>query len=204
MHGPCSTFCVALVQLNLSCTQLQGYPWYTKFCAMRGGTSRTTSHLLTTSWTSTRCQTRYAWLFCTRHARVCQDSSDRQHWPKATHGCDAAEAPAHAAAQAQDAAHGTLQVVLYLSKKCANPKVIYLVSRSRPHQKVTELVERDMPVGEVKALLESRGLAATFVQGASIYCKRQDGSTVPLKIDANQSIMNLESKIAQQEVSGCA
>jgi hypothetical protein len=93
-----------------------------------------------------------------------------------------------------------LQVVLYLSKKCAYPKIIYLVARSRPHQKVTELVEQDMPVGEVKALLESRGLAASFPPGASIYCKRGDGSTVPLRVDPNQSIMNLESKIRQQEV----
>jgi hypothetical protein len=64
------------------------------------------------------------------------------------------------------------------------------------------MVEADTPVGEVMALLESRSLAAAFGVGASVYAKRQDGTTVPMKVDAKQSIANLESKITQLEVRG--
>jgi hypothetical protein len=91
-------------------------------------------------------------------------------------------------------------VVLYLSKKRANPRIIYLMARARPAQKVTELVEWDMPVGDVMALLDSRGLSNTFAQGASIFCKRQDGSTIPLRVDPMTAMKALEEKIASQEV----
>ena len=63
-----------------------------------------------------------------------------------------------------------------------------------------EIVEYDSPVGEVMSLLESRGMAEAFTAGAPIYCKRQDGSTVPLQIDPQQSIQSLENKIKQSEV----
>ncbi|GAX74725.1 hypothetical protein CEUSTIGMA_g2172.t1 [Chlamydomonas eustigma] len=95
------------------------------------------------------------------------------------------------------------EVVLYLNKKRAHPKHIYLVARSRPHQKVAEIVESDMPVGDVMALLVSRGLAEAFPPGTPIFCKRQDGSTVPLKIDPMQSLSNLEGKIKQAESVAC-
>ena len=91
-------------------------------------------------------------------------------------------------------------MVLYLNKKRAHPRHIFLISRSRPSQKVPEIVEIDMPVGDVMALLETRGLAEAFVAGASIYCKRQDGSTVPIQVDPKMSIQGLEQKLKQLEV----
>ncbi|KAG1659691.1 hypothetical protein FOA52_004330 [Chlamydomonas sp. UWO 241] len=91
------------------------------------------------------------------------------------------------------------EVVIYLSKRREKPKLIYLASRARLAQKVPELVEADMPVGDVAALLDSRGLAGGFAPGAPIYCKRQDGSTVPLKVDPKISINALEERIAKQE-----
>ena len=90
--------------------------------------------------------------------------------------------------------------MLYLNKKRAHPKNIFLVARSRPSQKVPEIVEYDSPVGEVMSLLESRGMAEAFAAGAPIFCKRQDGSTVPLQIDPQQSIQGLENKIKESEV----
>jgi hypothetical protein len=65
---------------------------------------------------------------------------------------------------------------------------------------VAEIVESDMPIGDVMTLLVSRGLAESFPPGAPIFCKRQDGSTVPLKVDPMQSLSNLEGKIKQAEV----
>jgi len=91
--------------------------------------------------------------------------------------------------------------VLYLNKKRAHPKIIFLVARSRPSQRITEIVEFDSPVGEVMSLLESRGMAEAFMAGVPIYCKRKDGSTVPLEVDPQQSIESLENTIMQSEVS---
>ena len=51
------------------------------------------------------------------------------------------------------------------------------------------------------SLLESRGMAEAFMAGVPIYCKRKDGSTVPLGVDPQQSIESLENTIMQSEVS---
>lgn len=91
------------------------------------------------------------------------------------------------------------EVVIYLSERRAHPKTIFLLSRSNPSLKFSELVEHDMAVGDVMALLTSRGIAAPFVEGASIYVKRQDGSTLPMSVESSQSIASLETKVKQLE-----
>jgi hypothetical protein len=52
----------------------------------------------------------------------------------------------------------------------------------------------------VRALLESRTLAGSFVPGSPIYAKRQDGSTIPISVDAAEGIAHLEYRIHKQEV----
>lgn len=57
-----------------------------------------------------------------------------------------------------------------------------------------------MPVGQLMGLLESRGLAAPFAPGAAITVKRQDGSTIPIRVGPEEPLQHLEDRIAQQEV----
>lgn len=91
------------------------------------------------------------------------------------------------------------EVVLYLSKKLLNPKRVYLTSRQKLTQQQADLVESDMPVGQLMGLLESRGLAAPFAPGAAITVKRQDGSTIPIRVGPEEPLQHLEDRIAQQE-----
>lgn len=91
------------------------------------------------------------------------------------------------------------EVVLYLAKKLADPKRIYLAPRHRLTQQQAEQVEGDMPVGSVMQLLESRGFASTFTEAARIHCKRQDGSTIPLDVNPAWGIQQLEDRVASQE-----
>ncbi|PNH09838.1 Polyubiquitin [Tetrabaena socialis] len=91
------------------------------------------------------------------------------------------------------------EVVLYLSKRLAAPKRVYLASRQKLSQQAAELVEADTPVGSLMGLLESRGFATQFSPGASIIVKRQDGSTVPMAVDAAEELQALEDRVAAQE-----
>jgi hypothetical protein len=92
--------------------------------------------------------------------------------------------------------------VLYLSKKLARPKRIFLTTHAKPSQVTAVEVEADMPIGEVQLLLESRGLAGanSEVTDDSVLIKRQDGSTVPLRVDAANGITYVQQRIADQEV----
>lgn len=93
------------------------------------------------------------------------------------------------------------EVVLYLNKRLADPKQVFLSRRDKLSQPSAELVEADMPVGGVMALLESRGFAAPFGTAAHIYGKRQDGSCLPLTINPEEPLQALEERIASSEVS---
>ena len=57
-----------------------------------------------------------------------------------------------------------------------------------------------MPLGGVAALLESRAMATTFVAGAPVYAKRQDGHTIPIKVDAEEPLDKFEERVAKLEV----
>ncbi|KAF5832550.1 hypothetical protein DUNSADRAFT_11544 [Dunaliella salina] len=48
------------------------------------------------------------------------------------------------------------EVVLYLTRVLAAPKMVFLCSRAKPSQRVPEMVEADMPVGDAMQLLVSR------------------------------------------------
>lgn len=76
---------------------------------------------------------------------------------------------------------------------------IFLAARNKLSQKVAEHVEADMPVGHVMQLLESRALAESFAGNASIYVKRQDGSTIPLKVDPMIGLSGLEHQVGEME-----
>ncbi|GIM08990.1 hypothetical protein Vretimale_12886 [Volvox reticuliferus] len=91
------------------------------------------------------------------------------------------------------------EVVLYLSKRLAHPKRVYLTSRLKLDQQAAELVEADTPVGSLMGLLESRGFATPFTPGASIVVKRQDGSTVPITVVATEELQAMEDRVAAQE-----
>ncbi|KAG2497478.1 hypothetical protein HYH03_004631 [Edaphochlamys debaryana] len=91
------------------------------------------------------------------------------------------------------------EVVLYLSKRLAAPKRVYLVSRHKLSQQAAELVEADMPVGAIMGLLESRGFATAFAGTASIVLKRQDGSAIPLSVHPTEELQALEDRIAAKE-----
>lgn len=93
------------------------------------------------------------------------------------------------------------QVVLYLTRVLADPKMIYLCSRCKPSQRVPEMVEADMAVGEVKRLLESRNLAGSFALDAPLLAKRQDGSTILISINPMEGLTQLQGRIAAHEVS---
>ncbi|KAL6755350.1 hypothetical protein V8C86DRAFT_2679567 [Haematococcus lacustris] len=91
------------------------------------------------------------------------------------------------------------EVVIYLTHKLADPKLIYLAARAQPSQLSSDLVEADMPVGEVMALLESRALAGRFSPGSAIFIKRRDGSTIPMPVDPAEGISHLQGRVAEQE-----
>ena len=94
------------------------------------------------------------------------------------------------------------EVVLYLSRKRAHPKTIFLASRATPSLKLTEQVESESSVGSVMDLLVLRGVASPFTQGATVIAKRTDGTTIPLDIDPGQPLSVLETKLRQIESVG--
>ncbi|GLC42983.1 hypothetical protein PLESTB_000279700 [Pleodorina starrii] len=91
------------------------------------------------------------------------------------------------------------EVVLYLSKRLAKPKRVYLTARNKLSQQAAELVEADSPVGSLMGLLESRGFATPFSPTASIVVKRKDGSTVPIAVAASEELQAMEDRVATQE-----
>eukprot|EP00983_Pelagomonas_calceolata_P018168 569556-Pelagomonas_calceolata.AAC.3 len=128
------------------------------------------------------------------------------------------------------------EVVLYLTRVLAAPKMVFLCSRAKPSQRVPEMVEADMPVGDAMQLLVSsskkifkkckyvrnfdlpdthtythtytqtcarchRNMAGPFPPDSPLLAKRQDGSTILLKINPMEGLTQLQERIARHEVS---
>lgn len=91
------------------------------------------------------------------------------------------------------------ETVIYLQKKLASFKYIYLSCTSNRAQLVTEAVESDTQVSSVMDLLVCRGLANAFEPNPPIIVRRQDGSTITLSISTSDTLSDVDTKVGNKE-----